>query len=463
LRRKFFVFFIASMRPRSPASLFALATLALSGCGYVHIGRMPAPVVGTTVVGDEKLLKENADLRLEKKMLQQELALTRAQGEALRMAIENRAADGDTSHRLTEKLNETTRELAALRASYAQLTTERDRAIASAADATNLQTKLGAAEDKLAESLRAYTGLQSEITRLRSDVEQSRAENVALTSQLATASARSEQAQAALAAINTELLAQKEARQHAEQDAAMLRSELKSSGSALAQLRAGSATDARSLNAEVAAENAALLQQLGALREKVGALETERDQLRQQLAAATRPDLANLEARLADALDQLKTARSDLSTTTAAKTALEGRLAQLKSGAASSETQSLRAQLQQAQAQASALTEENAQLKSRLAGTGAPAPAPVTPPPSGVNATLVATVPGTIVVPKANNIRIDLGASTRFHIVAGGDTLAKISQQYYGTPARWGDILAANRDVLGENNNLVIGRTLRIP
>jgi nucleoid-associated protein YgaU len=41
--------------------------------------------------------------------------------------------------------------------------------------------------------------------------------------------------------------------------------------------------------------------------------------------------------------------------------------------------------------------------------------------------------------------------------------LAKISSQFYGTPARWGDILAANRDVLGENNNLVVGRTLRIP
>ena len=51
----------------------------------------------------------------------------------------------------------------------------------------------------------------------------------------------------------------------------------------------------------------------------------------------------------------------------------------------------------------------------------------------------------------------------RFHVVTGGDTLAKISSQYYGTPSRWGDILAANRDVLGENNNLLVCRTLRIP
>ena len=51
----------------------------------------------------------------------------------------------------------------------------------------------------------------------------------------------------------------------------------------------------------------------------------------------------------------------------------------------------------------------------------------------------------------------------RVHVVAGGDTLSKISALYYGTPSRWNEILAANRDILGENNNLVIGRTLRIP
>ena len=66
-------------------------------------------------------------------MLQQELALTRAQGDALRMAIENRAADGDTSKRLTDKLNQTTRELATLRADYAKLQLERTAAPASPA------------------------------------------------------------------------------------------------------------------------------------------------------------------------------------------------------------------------------------------------------------------------------------------------------------------------------------------
>jgi hypothetical protein len=95
------------------------ALLLFGGCGYVHLGRLPLPV--TKVIGDKKLMEDNTDLRLEKKILQQELALTRAQGDALRMTIENRAADGDTSRKLVEKLNETGRELATLRASYTQL------------------------------------------------------------------------------------------------------------------------------------------------------------------------------------------------------------------------------------------------------------------------------------------------------------------------------------------------------
>jgi nucleoid-associated protein YgaU len=39
----------------------------------------------------------------------------------------------------------------------------------------------------------------------------------------------------------------------------------------------------------------------------------------------------------------------------------------------------------------------------------------------------------------------------------------KISQKYYGTPNRWAEVLAANRDVLRDEKNLVIGRTLHIP
>jgi len=224
--------------------------------------------------------------------------------------------------------------------------------------------------------------------------------------------------------------------------------------SVLAQLRTGTAGSARSFAAEQAAENVTLKQQLAELRAKVDGLETERSRLQQQLAVLPgqppAAELANIEARLADALRNASELRDEN--------------ARLKTG--TSGVQSLKDQLHEAQTRAVALSEENTRLKTRLAvaqrtvvpietariDLSDPAPAIA----SGVNATLVANVGG----PRATTV--DANAS-RVHTVTGGDTLAKISALYYGTPARWSDILAANRDELGETNNLVVGRTLRIP
>ena len=457
------------MRLRFSAFLISLPTLlALSGCGYVHVGRIPATTTITTVIGDEKLLKDNSDLRLEKKMLQHELALTRAQGDALRMAIENRASDGDTSKRLVEKLNQTSHDLAALRANYATLQQEKNQAIASAAQASGLRTQLGATEEKLAASLRTFTELQEEVTRLRTDVVRTSEENVVLTAKVRTVTAQSEQAQAALAQLNTDLLAQREAGLRAGQDIESLRSELKTvapNSSLLAQQRTGSAGQARLLTGEHAAENIVLMQQLDLLRTKVGTLETERAQLQKQLAAAgtaTAPDAGRTEAMLVEATRVAAQLREENS--------------QLKSTSAS-QVQTLQDQFRDAQARAVALTEENTRLKGRLASARPIAPtdsprielgsdqpversaASAKTGSSSVNATLVASAPGRV---RTSSIKTDANGQ-RVHIVTGGDTLAKISALYYGTPARWGDILAANGDVLGENNNLVVGRPLRIP
>ncbi|PAW63836.1 MAG: hypothetical protein B9S34_13690 [Opitutia bacterium Tous-C1TDCM] len=480
------------MHPWRNSLSLAVIALLCGGCGYVHVGKLPeAPAA--TVVGDEKLMNENAELRLEKKLLQQELALTRAQGDALRMAIENRAADGDTSKRLVEKLNETSRELASLRTSYTQLQSERNRAVASAAESATLKQQLGATEEKLAASLRNYTQLQEEIGKLRADVDRTRAENVALSEQVKSVTAQNEQAQAALAQLNLDFVAQKDARFRAEQDAATLRTELKSvapNSSVLSQQRTGAAADARSLAAEHAAETAALKQQLDALRLQVDTLAAERTELNRRLSAAPAPDLANVEAKLATALRDATALRSENEQLKAARAQMSDQLAQLQtSGPAPSAVQALRVQLRDAQTQASVLTEENARLKARLSGaapnpapavTPAPAPAPapaagsappansgvVTIRPSGVNATLITTVqpPPRVTVGRTDSpAPAPATGGTRTHTVTGGDTLAKISTQYYGTPNRWSEILAANRDVLGESNNLVVGRTLRIP
>jgi len=51
----------------------------------------------------------------------------------------------------------------------------------------------------------------------------------------------------------------------------------------------------------------------------------------------------------------------------------------------------------------------------------------------------------------------------RFHTVAEGDSLSRISLRYYGTPGRWQEIFAANRDVLQGSSALRVGMQLRIP
>jgi nucleoid-associated protein YgaU len=402
------------------------------------------------------------------------------------------------------KLTETTRELAQLRANYAKLQIERSQVAAATSDTAALQSRLGVAEEKLAASLHNYTDLQNEIGRLKSEVQQARTENVALTEQVRTVTAQNVQAQAALAQLNTELLAQKDARVRAEQDAETLRTQVAAApnASTLAQQRTGAAAEARTLAAEQANEIISLKQDLDGLRAKLGALEGERAQLKQQLAAAPAADLANVEARLTTALRDNSDLRS-------AKADLETELARLKTMPAATEAQNLREQLQAAKAAASALTEENTRLRTRLTtnrvtpadqvtriNLDAPVPAPSRPTErattaaaetvapaepaerpvapssgtitrsngSGVSATLVASVPGGS---RSAASRVEAAgaaaAQGRVHVVAGGDTLSKISLQYYGTAGRWADILAANRDILGEGNNLVIGRTLRIP
>jgi chromosome segregation ATPase len=497
------------MRSRRLCSCLApLALLALSGCGYVHVGKIPAPT--TTIVGDDKLLKENADLRTEKKILQQELALTRAQGEALRSAIENRAADGDTSRRLTEKLNETSRDLALLRASYAQLQTQRANttATSSAGEVADLRAKLAGTEEKLASSLRNYTQLQEEISGLRTEVAKTRTENLALTEQVKVVTAKNAEVQLALAQLNSDLLVQKDSRTRAEQDALTLRTQLDSANgrlSTLAQQRTAPAADARAL-APADADTVELRTQLESLRQKVTALEAERATLQLQLAAkppgADPKTLADTQAQLIAALNGAKMLRDENDTLkasatelTKAKTDLETELAKAKSAApVAGQAQTLRDQLSQVQAQATALSEENAQLKNRLSAapsaavaapgtgnaprtlvtttSGAPAPAPnpaapspvttQTPRPTGspVTATFVVAPPTSTA---AGITRPASSGAPRYHTVTGGDTLSKISAQYYGTPGRWAEILVANRDVLGEDNNLVIGRQLRIP
>ena len=247
--------------PRFHALPILLSFTFLSGCSYIHFGRIDKAHL------DAKLATENSDLRVEKKMLQQELAIAQKENNTLRTAIERQpSASGD----LVAKLNETTRELAALRADYSRLQSQRQK-LENAADAhdnagstmaameqiADLKTKLTDNEDRLASTLKLYTQLQDENNRLRTAVDQTHAENAELSKQLAQTTAQYSDTRDALAQLNTEFLAQKAARSRAEQDAQALRAQLRSllershleaapAGSApsLASAREGSASGA---------------------------------------------------------------------------------------------------------------------------------------------------------------------------------------------------------------------------
>jgi nucleoid-associated protein YgaU len=440
---------------RSARILSLAAPFVLGGCSYVHFGKLPPPV---TELRDEKLLVENSDLRSEKKLLQQELELTRAEGKALRMAIENRTADGDTSKQLAERLAASTREITQLRADYAKLLADSNPGALNTvrAEATELRSRLGVTEDKLAESLRTYTQLQEEVGKLRAEITRTREENSALNEQIKVAITQSTEDQATLSQLNTQLLTQKEARTRAEQEVVTLRTQLAGGGSPLAQLRTSGASEARTLGPD-SAEVVVLKEQIEAYQSRVIALETERDQLRQQassIATHYAPTLADVEAKLATALKE--------------NTALTTELSAFRAGTApAAEVNTLRDQLRDVQAQVTALTEENARLKTRLNTEAPPVRIALTGGGNGHSDTGVSA-------PKAQgssvtaSLTTSAGGATRnasqtLHTVSAGDTLAKISTQYYGTPNRWSDILSANRDVLGESNNLIIGRSLRIP
>jgi nucleoid-associated protein YgaU len=229
---------------RVPLALVLL--LAFTGCGFVHFGRLPK-----SGPSDAALNIAYSDLSTAHKVLKQELALSRKEGESLRSALENRGGSPAASAELVARLNETARELATLRASYAKLNETKSPSAASA-------TRAGELEEKLAVSLRNYTQLQEENTRLRTEVDRTQAENTTLTVRVKAAVAENEQAQNALSQLNTELLAQKEARGRAEQQAAATAAQL-TAVIARTDAKPATLTDAREASATGAAAIAAPL------------------------------------------------------------------------------------------------------------------------------------------------------------------------------------------------------------
>jgi nucleoid-associated protein YgaU len=215
-------------------------------------------------------------------------------------------------------------------------------------------------------------------------------------------------------------------------------------------------------------------------------------------AADATPDTADLQKQLADVQDKLSTSlhsysllqdqvsqlKADADKSAIEKSALATELDAANStisglraqAAEATQVDSLRVQLRQTQDALAALASENAQLRTRLALAGsstaganasptrpgspdrlAPVdltPAPVPPP--------AAAKPGAA-APDNSAKTAAKSAEPRIHVVVEGDSLTKISKQYYGTANRYEEIIAANRDVIRNENILIVGTTLKIP
>ena len=156
---------------------------------------------------------------------------------------------------------------------------------------------------------------------------------------------------------------------------------------------------------------------------------------------------------LRDENDQLKAAAEK---SAMEKSSLEAQLAVAKDALPlAAQASALREQLRQTQDQLAALSLENNQLKTRLS-LGGPAPGSVST--ESLHPMTVATAPAPVSAPTPA-----AAPAPRIHVVAAGETLARISRQYYGTTSRWPEILAANRDVLHDEKSLIVGVKLRIP
>jgi len=150
--------------------------------------------------------------------------------------------------------------------------------------------------------------------------------------------------------------------------------------------------------------------------------------------------------------DRLKAANAKL---TAEKAALEAKLAEVQAAVpVAAQVAGLRDQLRQTQAQMVAYAEENAQLRDKLAvGVGDPNRLNVIPPTANSAPAMSAS--------SMNPAPSTTPTTQRTHVVVSGDTLAKISQTYYGTANRWNEIREANH--LRDEKSLIIGRTIVIP
>ena len=384
-------------------------TLALGGCGYVHFGRWPK-----LPPSDSALQQSYLDLTIEQKVLKQELALARKETDTLRAALEKSAgAPAVPAPEMARQLEETTRELATLRASYAKLSAERSGpapAATSAADA-----KLAETQEKLVEAQRGYAQLQDENARLKQDLDATRSENAMLARQLKASVAEAQQSQATVAQLNTEVDAQKRARERAEQANAALR----------AQLEAVMARADRAESAHPAAGLAATI------------------------SPAPGPTEAPPPATAPVSLAALQRAKEPPSGAVP--------IVELRTNGAR-----LRGTAGAPAAPPPTVTLPG-NAPAETAGTTPTQSTPPAEPPAAPPATPPPVAPAATPAVSDTSPTSTAPAPAKTYTVQRGDTLEKIAEKFYGAADQWGKIFAANADALSASGGLKPGMNLQIP
>ncbi|MDF3057937.1 MAG: hypothetical protein K0R17_2152 [Rariglobus sp.] len=176
--------------------------------------------------------------------------------------------------------------------------------------------------------------------------------------------------------------------------------------------------------------------------------------------------LASIDEERAATAAKLDSANQAIAEKASALTTAQASLADARKtiDTATAELVATRDQLRQTQAQSAASAIEAQQLKTRLALAGN-LPAATSPSRPGTIPSISVNLPATAapVTPPPAAPVAETPAAPRTHTVAPGDSLSRISKQYYGTAARWNDILQANKAVIRNPDELALGTKLRIP
>lgn len=403
--------------------------------------------------------------------LRRKLADTEASAASL--AEKNRSLDASLAQRAS-----------ALQTDETELAAARERLAASAAADRSASTRADETAARLAAATAADTQLQSEKSALETQLADARHTEAELRGQLA-APASADDTGAKLADAETNLAESR--RTAAELES--LRAEKQTLETELAQARETERTLRRqheAASADTPARIAELEDKLSTVLRSYSLTQAENEKLQARATDAAnlstelqtlRDAKAELEARLAQTPPDLSARVAELedrlSTTLRSFSLLQAENDRLKTDAdhavttahdaaaknaseSAAQLSALFDELRQTKAQVSVLALENAGLKTRAALSGPP-PGTTLASPSRPGAQPAAAAP-TLPPPAA-----DTASAARTHVVVPGDTLGKISRQYYGTPHRWDEILRANADVVPNANALRVGVTLRIP